>query len=62
MQATSQKMRPAKKLFVFIVRHGQRADHDPKNFPQYVGHDDPPLTPSGHQQAVETGKFLKDYL
>ena len=52
----------SKKLFVFVVRHGHRADHDPENFPEYEGHIDAPLTPHGKKQAEETGAYLKGYL
>jgi len=45
-----------------LVRHGQRADHLPHLYPQYIGHPDAILTPLGHQQAYETGIFLKDIL
>ena len=47
--------------YCFIVRHGERADQasDPALREQYDGHSDPILTPLGHQQARETGKFLR---
>ena len=43
------------------MRHGERADQasDPALREQYQGHADPILTPLGHQQARETGEFLK---
>ena len=44
---------------VFMVRHGQRKDHLPKEYPEYVGHPDSPLTPLGHSQASEAGKEIE---
>jgi len=43
----------------FVVRHGERADHDPEIREQWIGHPDPILTTIGHKQAAETGHFLK---
>ncbi len=36
-----------KTLYLFVVRHGQRADHLPEVYPMYKGHPDAPLTPLG---------------
>ena len=44
---------------LFIVRHGQRKDHLPVEYPEFKNHPDSPLTPLGWQQAQETGNFLK---
>ena len=47
--------------YCFVIRHGERADQasDAALKQQYEGHCDPILTPVGHQQARETGEFLK---
>ena len=47
---------------IFVVRHGERADEvygsewslNPEKGREY----DPPLTPTGHQQAAEAGRLL----
>ena len=44
--------------FLFVVRHGQRKDMKPLEYPEYVGHPDAPLTPLGHEQAKESGVFI----
>ena len=45
--------------YVFIFRHGERADLAPESREEYQGHHDAPLTERGHQQATEAGLFLK---
>lgn len=57
MKATKTKCR-----YLCIVRHGQRMDHLPKVYPEYIGHPDAPLTPLGLKQASEAGRFLKSYI
>ena len=44
--------------FLLVVRHGQRKDMKPLEYPEYVGHPDAPLTPLGHEQAKESGVFI----
>ena len=48
--------------YCFIVRHGERADHAPDTCAEYEGHPDAYLTPKGHQQAAETGEWLREEL
>ena len=55
-------METAKTRYLFVVRHGQRKDHLPDEYPEYRGHPDAPLTPIGHKQALETATHLKRYL
>lgn len=43
---------------VFMVRHGERADHRPELNIKYPLPFDPPLTPDGFVQALGTGKYL----
>jgi hypothetical protein len=43
---------------LFFVRHGERADHAPHLKIEYPNRYDPPLTPLGVQQALETGAFF----
>jgi len=47
--------------YCFLVRHGERGDHssDPAEVEAYAGHPDPILTALGHQQAIETGAYIK---
>ena len=50
--------------YCFIIRHGERADksNDPIVRAQYATHPDPILTPTGWEQARETGAFLREEL
>jgi hypothetical protein len=48
-------------MVVYIVRHGERLDNVDETFLQTSETPwNPPLTENGKQQAVKTGKFLKD--
>ncbi len=51
-----------KTRYLFIVRHGERMDHLPDEYPEYADHPDAPLTPKGHEQAELTAVFLKQYI
>ena len=48
--------------YCFIVRHGERADNSVYYRAQIKNWTDPMLTPTGHAQASETGKFLRTQL
>lgn len=48
-----------KTRYLFVVRHGERKDHLPYDYPEFAGHPDAPLTPKGHEQADATGRFIK---
>lgn len=45
--------------YCFVIRHGERADRAPETAAEYEGHPDAFLTAKGHQQAAETGSWLK---
>ena len=44
--------------YIFVVRHGQRKDHRPDVYPEFVGHLDTPLTPLGIDQADCVGREI----
>ena len=46
--------------YVFIVRHGERADRAPETRSEYKNHADAPLTMRGHDQATESGFYLQE--
>ena len=48
--------------YVFVVRHGERADQAPETRDEWRGHPDAFLVPRGHQQAAETAAWLKSEL
>ena len=48
--------------YLFVIRHGERKDHEPELYPEYESHPDAPLTPKGHDQAQKTGLFLKNFV
>ena len=48
--------------YLYVVRHGQRKDHDLEKYPEFEGHPDAPLTKLGHAQAEEAGIELKKRL
>ena len=41
-------MQEGKFRYLCVVRHGQRKDHLPQEYPEFIGHPDAPLTPLGH--------------
>ena len=47
---------PSKTRIVFVVRHGERADHVDE---KWKGHPDAVLTDKGAKQATETGLMIK---
>lgn len=51
------ELRPTR--YCFVIRHGERADRAPAFRAEYANHPDAFLTPLGHEQAKETGIFLK---
>ena len=48
--------------YCFLVRHGERADQASETAEEYRNYPDPYLTQRGHQQAIETGQWLKGEL
>ena len=57
---------PPKKRYVFLIKHGEREDYSKQTgvdkYKLKQGGIDPILTDLGHQQAIETGQFLRKYL
>ena len=65
-KTTSAKKAAAKPVttrYVFILRHGLRGDHVGPNVNYTLNKNaDPILTPLGHKQCTESGKFIKSEL
>ena len=53
---------PNKPKHIFMIRHGERADFRPDLQINYPLPFDPPLTPDGLVQGLNTGKNLQSYL
>lgn len=56
---------PPRTCLLLWVRHGERTDSLPLSSPAYQPihfPGDPPLTPLGKQQALETGHMITDYI
>jgi len=50
------------KQFVFILRHGMRADKDPLYSKPYLKKFDPPLTDLGRKQCRGSAKHIKTFI